>query len=346
MAPPSQGSSSLTTEPLRLTGEPLCPDCRIALSPIATLGHPNDRASVQPDAAVAGCMVATVGDSTYLVAGVVGGGEILVYEHGREATSFIGRRGAGPGEFGSNLRILTAGDTIIVVDNSNARIVMLNLAGDVLQSFQLPIRVNSVARLPDGHYVLHARLSAGPEQPVIRLVDESGNDVASLGRSSQEAWDTDQWVVSRGTSADFWAASMWDYTIFRGSTDSLAPAVIREVDWFPGDNVWSEEILETIPAPPLIMYLHETDEHLLWVYVAVSDPDWAPGMPDAGSAGWFRDSFDTMIEVIDLNEGTVVASHRADDYLGGICGTRLVYAVTAGNDGHVTVSVFDPRLER
>ncbi len=139
---------------------------------------------------------------------------------------------------------------------------------------------------------------------------------------------------------------MWEYRLFRGRGDSLALAVIRDVDWFPSDNAWSPDILETEPAPPLITYLHETDDRLLWIFAALADPDWAPGIPDPGSAQWFQDSFDTMIEVIDLDRGRVLASHRSDAYLGGICGTKLVYAVTPAPDGHVTVGVFEPRLER
>ncbi|MGH7500614.1 MAG: 6-bladed beta-propeller [Longimicrobiales bacterium] len=343
---PGSRNDLTTPNPLRLSGEPVCPECRIVLSQVASLGHPSDPASVQSDAAVAGCMVAAASDGTFLLGGVVGGGEIFVYGRDGQVASSIGQEGAGPGEFGSDLRLMTAGDTVIVVDNSNARIVTTDLNGAVLESFQLPIRVNSFARLATGHYLLHGRPSIGPDQPLFRLLDGTGTEISKFGRSTRDAWDTDQWVVSPGKSAHFWAASMWEYRLFRGWNDTLATAVIRDVDWFPSENVWSPEILETEPPPPLIMYLHETDDRLLWVFVALADSDWAPGIPDAGSAQWFKDSFDTMIEVIDLDGGRVLASHRSDDYLGGVCGTKLVYAVTPEHTGHVMVSVFEPHLER
>lgn len=332
---------------LRLTGEPACEQCQIKLEPIAVLGHPLDPASVRADAAVAGCKVAPFGDDgAFLVAGAVGGGELLVYEQGDEPASTVGRRGAGPGELGSDFRIITVSDTIILIDNSNARIITRTMDGEILQSVQLPRRVNSVARLPNGDFVIHGRLTTGRDQPVIDIIDASGQHVASLGRTQQQAWDTDQWVIGNGASADYWAVSMWNYQLYRGSAQALVPAAVREVDWFPADNVWSSAILETEPASPLISYVHETDEHLLWVFVALADPDWASDLPDAGSAQWFRDAFDTMVEVIDLESRTVLANHRVDDYLGGICGTPMVYAVTPEAAGHVSVTVYEPSLER
>lgn len=338
--------ASTSSGPLQLSGDPACSECRITLSRVAALGHPSDPASVQSDAAATGCMVAAASDSTFLVSGVVGGGEVFVYGRDGRVASSIGRRGAGPGEFGSSLRLMTAGDTVIVVDNSNTRIVTMDRNGAVLASFRLPSGINGFARLATGEYLLHGRPFVGPDQPLFRLLDDSGAEISNFGRSTQVAWDTDQWVISPAKSADFWAASMWEYKLFRGWRDSLDVALVRDVDWFPSDNAWSEEILVTEPPSPLITYLHETDDRLLWVFVALADPDWAPDIPDPGSAQWFRDSFDTMIEVIDLDEGRVLASHRFDDYLGGICGTKLVYAVTPAPDGDVTVSVFEPRLER
>lgn len=342
--PPDDGPA--TAAPLRLSGAPDCPECRITLSQVASLGHPSDPASVRPDAAVAGCQVAAAGDGTFLLGGAVGGGEILVYGRDGRVASIIGRKGAGPGEFGSNLRVLTAGDTLFVVDNSNARIVELDLSGNVLASFRLPRYVNGVARLAMGRFLLHTRPSTDPDQPLLRLLDGSGTEISVFGRSTREDWASDQWVVSPGKSAEYWVASMWEYRLFRGWGDSLSVAVVRDVDWFPPDNAWSRDILVTEPATPLVSYLHETDDGLLWVFVPLADPDWEPDLPDPGSAQWLQDSFDTMIEVIDLDAGRVLASHRDDAFLGGICGTKLVYAVTPEPDGDVTVSVFEPRLER
>lgn len=341
----TQGNAS--TGPIRLRGEPACPECDITVTRVATLGHPDDPASARPDAAVAGCSVGAAGDGAFLLSGVVGGGEILVYGRDGRVTSSIGRPGEGPGEFGSNLRVLVpARDTIIVVDDSNARITTTDLAGAVLSTLRIPGRVHSVARLATGQILLHGRLSSGPAQPLFHLLAADGGEVSSFGRTEREAWDTDQWVVAAGRSADYWAASMWEYELFRGHADSLASAVTREVDWFPSDVTWSREFLETEPPPPLITNLYEDDDALLWVYVAVADPDWAPDIPDAGSAEWFRNSFDTMIEVLDLANGEVLADHRSDDYLGGICGTPLVYAVTPASEQHVTVTVLEHRLQR
>lgn len=331
--------------PLQLSGGPTCPECRIALAPVATLGHPDDSASARPDAAVFGCMVGVTADSLFLLSGVVGGGEILVFRRDGRAAFSIGREGQGPGELGSSLLTIVSGDTVFVVDNSNARIVTMDLSGAILGSFRLPERVHSVARLADGRFLLHRR-PLGPTQPLFHLVDASGTEVASFGRSQRELWNADQWVLGSGRSADFWAASLWEYEVFRGVGDSLSTAVLRDVDWFPSGVDYSPAFLETEPPPAQITHLYEAEHNLLWVYASVADPEWAPGIPDVGSAEWLRKSFDTMIEVIDLAEGRVLAGYRSDDYLGGVCGSPLVYAVTTTSDGDVRVALFEPHLER
>lgn len=260
---PGSRRGDASSGPIRLRGEPVCPACRITVSRVATLGHADDPASPRPDAAVAGCSVGTTGDGAFLLSGVVGGGEILVYGRDGRVASSIGRPGEGPGEFGSNLRILVpAHDTIIVVDDSNARIVTTDLTGAVLSTFRTPGRVHSVARLVTGQILLHGRLSSGPAQPLFHLLAADGGEVSSFGRTERQAWDTDQWVVAAGRSADYWAASMWEYELFRGHADSLASAVTREVDWFPSGVTWSREFLDSEP-PPLITNLHEDDDGLL-----------------------------------------------------------------------------------
>lgn len=342
---PRSADNPLTAGPLLLKGPPVCRECRIELAPVATLGRMDDPSSAQANAALAGCTVAATNDSTFLLGAVVGGGQIFKYGRDGRLVSTIGRKGEGPGDFGSRLLLVAAGDTVIVVDNDNARIVKMDPNGAILGSFRLPVRVNSIARLANGRYLLH-QTAMSPTAPLFWLLDGNGEEIAKVGRFAEERWTWDQWVVSPGKSADYWAASMWEYRLFRGWRDSLATAAIRDVDWFPSGTVFSLDILVTKPAAAKIMYLHETDDHLLWVFVLVADPDWKPGTPYERRAEWYRDSFDTMIEVIDLEHGRVLASRRSDDLLGGMCGTNLVYAVIPEADGNVTVSVFEPRLTR
>jgi hypothetical protein len=139
---------------------------------------------------------------------------------------------------------------------------------------------------------------------------------------------------------------MWQYDIYRIANDSLALALTREADWFPRGVSWSAEMARTEPPPPLITHLHETERGQLWVYVATADRNWSPDIPDPGSADWLRASFDTMVEVIDVADGAVLADYRSDEYLGGVCGTPLVYAVVPTRDGDVRVQVFDPVVVR
>lgn len=53
-----------------------------------------------------GCMIDSLSTGHFVVSGVVGGGQLLVYPpEGGSAIDTIGRLGQGPGEFGQSVRI-------------------------------------------------------------------------------------------------------------------------------------------------------------------------------------------------------------------------------------------------
>jgi len=82
----------------------------------------------------------------------------------------------------------------------------------------------------------------------------------------------------------------------------------------------------------------------MWVYTLVPDEAWKPQIPMNPTYEWARLSFDTVIELIDLRSGEVVASGRYDEMLGMVCGSALAFAVVESEEEDLRVQVFRPTM--
>jgi len=344
----SEGTTrrSSTSEPVTVSGRADCADCAVELVTIAVLGDPEDEASIRADAPVAGCMVGVPGDSTYIVSGLVGGGQLLEYDSEGRAKTYIGRKGQGPDEFGSNLRLIASRDTLFVLDISLGRMAVTDRSGRFLRTFRLPVRVHSVDRLASGHFLLHGRpVSSDDGSPLFRVLDEQGVEAAAFGSPSPRFGEKDQWVISARADSGFLAARMWEYEIYRGTEGGdLALYITRRADWFPTGSAWNEKILVTDPPPPLVTHVREDASGLVWTFVTVADQEWSAEIPNPGSVEWFRDSFDTIVEVIDPRQGRILATTRFDDWIAPVCGSENVYSVVSDTSGDTRTVVFRPRL--
>lgn len=339
-----------------IDGGPECPNCEIVLHQVARLGHSSDPTSIAEGALTVPCAVGRLGDGRYAVGGVVDGGRVLVYDEGGRAVGAIGREGEGPGEFGSDLRVLVgAGDTMIhVVDNSNLRVTSVTAAGEVVGSFRTPGRVQSQATLRDARFLLHARPLGTPadERSLFRLLDRSGTELARFGEPSDALADLDQWIVSPARPDGFWTASLWSYELYRWSgADSLLWTLVREdTPWFPREQDLSaerfENIYESVPPPASMWHVHEAEDGRLWVYAWVPDEAWEPGPIRTPPPEWTREKLDTMIEVIDpTGDPRVVARRRYDRLLSPVCGSDLMFTVVYAESGDTRAVVLRPELD-
>jgi hypothetical protein len=312
-------------------GDAACSGCDIIADTLAILGSPTDPASIRSDAPVAGCMVGIPERGHYIVSGLVGGGQLIEYADSADVltTRVIGRSGSGPNEFGANLRLIAEPDTLWVVDITNGRMAVTDRAGAFVRSFPLPVRVHSIARLASGTFLIHSRpLTNEDPGPLFRILDERGEQISAFGSPSPSLGEKDQWVVSARPNGGFLAGSMWEYRIYRGAMpEQLDPYLVRHVDWFPRGNTWNEDILVTDAPPPLVTHVFEDASGLVWTFVTLADEGWSSDIPDPGSAQWFRESFDTVVEVIDPSERVVLATRRFDDWLSPVCGSENMFSV-------------------
>ncbi|MEQ8330405.1 MAG: hypothetical protein RH859_08100 [Longimicrobiales bacterium] len=340
-------SPSLKTGPglYTIEGESSCAECEIVLEDIAVLGAPEDSTSIREDAAGRGCMVGQLSTGEFVVSGSVGGGQLVVYAGSGPSRRSIGRRGRGPGEFGSVLRVWVGpGDTLFVADERNARIQVLTAEGEFVRSFAMPAPNRPFTRLRTGNLLFHT-MPSSTDDATFQLVDRSGEPLADLGRPALDEVEFEGWVVSPAPSALFWAASMWEYELYEWeSADSIKRTVRRVADWFPGGVWFSEELYERDRPGSYLIHVWEDESGLLWVYSGVPDADWAPNEARVPDPDWYEQNFDVVIEVVDLGRERVVASTTVDYMLGAVCGRPLMYTVEWSDRGDTRTRVVRPRL--
>ena len=342
-----------------ISGDPSCAECRIVLEELVTLGSLEDPASIASGNAHTACIVGRLSTGEYVSSGIAGGGEIFVYDQLGTLVGRRGRRGEGPGELGQNLSVIVGpADTLFVVDRSQDRLTTLGPSGNYVASFTLPPRVFGFARLADGGFIFHTRAHGirGGDNPLLRRYSGSGQELAARQLPSrrmvrQRMADMDRRTVGPSRTGDYWAARYWTYEIQRWTTAGRPDlTIVRDVDWFPpGDPGSADDVrawFQEAPPPNILRHLWEAEDGLLWTYSIVADPRWTPEPEsDAEYLAWSRRTWDTMVEVLDIRNGTVLASLRHDEHLLPVCSSDLVSTVRESPTGDAQAVVFRASLE-
>ena len=327
---------------------PYCPDCEIELVEVGVLGDAADDTSMREDAGSAPCVVGRMASGEFLMGAPVGGGEILVYGASGPSTRTIGRPGQGPGEFGTELRLVVGpGDTVYVLDEENARIQVMSPSGDYVRSFALPARVSTFALLTTGEVLIHPapRPQSPDPLPLFYLFSPSGEEIRRFGVPGENLSPLDQWAVSPTPEGGFWEANIRRYEANLRRTDGTVSRTInRSVDWFPPDAEVDPGFPATGPLPTILYHFWHNEEGLLWVFLLRPDEDWQPPSSAEITPQSTRQMFDMMIEVLDLENSRLVTSLRIDEWLGAVCGSNLMYTVFYTEEGDTRVRVFEPRL--
>lgn len=326
---------------------PICPDCEIVFREVATLGDSSDPGTVWHGAAGDGCMVGRLSTGEFLLGGVTGGGEIFVYGPDGRFLRSIGRQGEGPGELRNTARVLVGqGDTLFVVDDGNVRMQVLTPSGDFVQSFRIPAPYRRFARLQGGGFVFSGSVDRAGDT-MFHLMDQSGREVSRLGPSTTAQPEVERGLVSPRTdgSGGFWTASILRYSMEEWSADGMPVGrLTRAVDWFPPDPDFPDEVYESIPPPTGLFHMGEDDVGRIWTYVLVPDPEWRPDIPLSPRPTWYRETFDHVVEVIDVSASRLIASGTYEDRLAPICNSNLMYTVVETPAGDMRVKVVEPTI--
>ncbi len=323
-----------------------CPQCAIVLQDIAVLGRGDAPASVREDAVAADCMVSRWDAGSFVVSGAVGGGELLVYDSTGVFTRTIGSRGAGPGEFGAEVRVATsAADSLYALDLTHVRVTVFAPTGDYVRSFRAPDRVTDMALMRDGRFLFSVRpIAFGGSTLVLTAPD--GARMSSFGQSTLRQFELDSHIVANANGHGFWTASRLRYELqFWRTPTAPTRRLVREAEWFPAQESFPLGVPFERPPPPALKQVRAEGAERLWIYVVVPSEAWEPGMSMEPYLEWARKTFDTIVEVVDLVDGTVVARARHDGMLGVVCDENLIYTVDYDPEGDTQVTVWEPRLE-
>ena len=303
----------------------VCRDC-ITFDTVAVLGG-----DYESDNLLSASTYVTRWPSGRTFAADVGAGDprILVYTSGGRLESIFGRAGEGPGEYWNPMPIVEfPGGRVAVFDDSNARLSILEADGTLLNSAHFPhdiqlahplsdsiLLANGTVRTPERigipFHLVHIDGtilgSFGPEASLLPGAEEPGYRYISVIDERR--------FLSTAMSGRPYRLELWDGR-------SVRTVWTRATEWFPEEG--PPRGLREIR--PRVAGLHR-DGSRLWTIVTVPDPAYTPAPPGTQVVvdSQYRDGrWDTVVELIDLSLGEVVASQRFDQHI-----LRLLWDGTA-----------------
>ena len=256
-----------------------------------------------------------------------------------------------------HIRILP-NDGFEIADGDLYRITRYTPDLVVSKTIRLPVSPRQLAHLGTGQMVISRPLST-PErlgQP-LQLVDSLGNHGISFGADPpiQEVGNSDlMWrTLSTSRREEIWTARLTEYVLERWRTDGTRVAhLMREVPWFgPHDNYGFRTDGSEPPGPGIIA-IHMDSGGLLWVAMHIPDDNWEDAYepwddPYGRPRHMVHDRnlvYDTVLEVINTDSGTVIASKRLDESIIGFTQKGNVFW-TRFRDGIVpTMEVWEVQI--
>lgn len=271
---------------------------------------------------------------------------------GSQPSYWMTHRGLGPTEF-TEIDVLVAGpgDTLHVFGNGKHN--RYSPTGIFAGTHLAPWKTQQAVYMADGSYVMNGAIPtatrAGYTLHWISAADEPlrsfGPVVPSFEFDLLGSWHT----LAVGHGGNVWSARQNVYQI--DLWDRLGQnirRVVREVDWFRPWKTFTPPFRD--PAPPRIYSISEDDQGRLWVMIYVPDQEFRPlPRPDRSSLfapmGEDHPSFDTLVEVIDVNAGKVLASRRFESMLGAFLRDQHVPIPSLDSDGEQVFRIMRLTLE-
>lgn len=331
--------------------EPVCRTCRIELELVATLGDPHDSIGLLLES-----KLAVDSHGHFLVAPVAPPGRIALYGPDGRFQRTFGRPGCGPGEFGSWVSHLMVGpgDSLHVLEYNRHTVILPDLGG-LASARQLPLAPFDISLLGDGRALMAFPLRHSPDsQTLLQVVDlKAGEIVRSFSTaqfSTAPSYRYEQIRVLGNPVADtVWVAQITRYQLERWTAGGERLQVLsRRAEWY---QPWRTDRLDPYVdrAYPRITSLFADSVGHLWVNILVPDPSWRP----PGARGETRvmerhgEIYDTVLEVLDLSSGRVLARRRFGEPLSRFVHPRgWLYVTRTAAQGEVFIYVYRPFLAK
>jgi hypothetical protein len=269
----------------------------------------------------------------------------------------FGRSGAGPGEYRAVMNVIErAPDSLYVLDPLQGRITVLDSEFSVSRTINAPVAIPNVEQLGTNGFVMGGFLmtQGGAGYP-LHVFDDTGRHLASFGIDEPLLLlGADRYLIrhlSEANGNSFWAMPPNSYVIERWDYTGRLQEVLRgRADWQkegadPGFNPLNED-------PPGTIVSIKVENETLWILAHVADRDWKPSRRPTGRESAEQqdvhenDYLDTIIELVDLRTGMVLASQRFDEYYWPLHHTKAVYRVLFKENGEPEVAIWNPVLRR
>jgi hypothetical protein len=250
----------------------------------------------------------------------------------------IGNAGGGPGEYQEIGPIVTHGDHRWFVDRVQQRISVLDADYGLAQEHKLPLRPWDLFVVDDSTFLVSANTMTPAQIGIpFHLVRSNGEIIRSFGESGRAVVaPVDRYRVRSLGDGTFLAIGEGGYEVERWSLDGhRLSAWDRTGGWFADGQETAAARAAERPRlkPPVVRALVSRGNHL-WVLIIVPDPRWRESRVEvrqASGAVTFRITddnleYDSIIEVLDLESGQVVARTRIDTYLDSFVDDHHAYS--------------------
>lgn len=276
--------------------------------------------------------------------------------HGRFVTR-IGRRGKGPNEYSlPNAILVGPGDSVHVLDSQNGRRTVLDPSLRVARSAAHLSPSLHVAVTRSNMLLLSTVLFAKGVPHKIHILDADGAVSRSFGSvtSTYRAYGPSQHeILADGVGPYIWSVKPYEYVISKWSLDGeLLKTLNREALWFEASPVPSSGALGKKPTAR-VSAIRQDAVGRIWALSQVASPGWrnALGRPvqrtRVGITYPKRQIgrlFDTVVEVIDPDRSTVIASTRIPGYLQFLAADTVAAQIEQDEQGVFRVQLWRLRL--
>lgn len=347
-------TAQVRPDTVRVGGDRACLSCTIVARRVASLGGVRD--SIAP---ASYARVAVSAGGTVVVAPLDAPGVVARYDTLGRLLAASGRAGDGPGEYRIIYLVTHApGDTVWVFDARDRRVSVTAPDGSFGRSFRLNGLGQNALRLRNGDLVLagdiYAPASLGHP---LHVLAPSGDVRRSFGREgpmpdggrydSRELGGRGYRSLGQASGGRFWAAHALKYQVDEWTPGgALVRVVERQVDWFPPSDRQTDPYSER-PSPRLqVAYMDAHDR--LWVAISVPDSEWKnPGARNERDLNRISpdELWDTVVEVLDVRTGSLVASRRFAEALDGSVGNEFWAHRRQGTLGEVYVDLLRLQLQ-
>lgn len=327
-----------------------CPECRISVDSLVTLGDRDGPGMLE---SYFGHVRRDSRGRYFLTSSLP---YFWVFSPDGQVVRRIGRDGEGPGEFrAASGVVIDGGDSIRVFDSRLRRMTVFSPDLRMVRTERLEFNagiystalgnrmvVNSMVRTPD-------RIGYP-----LQLVDQRGEIIRSFGSVDgvyradlRDALDVRK--ITPSLAGGIWSAWRNQYVIEHWDTaGALTDVLHREVEWFP---TWWHPTRTGPNTPPVTLITAiQARGDTLWVLLRIADSEWwgANEMPEGRNfLSENPDQYlDTMVEVIDLKNATVIASQRMPQALRGFAGPGIVYGSGTDVKGNPVVPLWRVDLVR